>query len=182
VYGASSSVDRFGNSNNAYYFDGRNDYITFNVNNQLKNITVSLWYKPLYPISTYPQLFKFDNIEFICMAGNHIAYIKNDNVGHIGSYPDGINSIPYIPTFNKWHNLVVTYNHDKNNHSIYVDGLLCKNKSTTQYLSCVGIVYIGNTRTGIISDGTAGYYGDMDDIKIWDRELTQNEIDYLSKN
>jgi hypothetical protein len=47
VYGATLTVDRFGNANSAYSFDGMNDYIVTNYSGILgKNPgTISLWLK-----------------------------------------------------------------------------------------------------------------------------------------
>jgi hypothetical protein len=46
VYGASLTEDRFGNEDQAYSFDGLNDFIVINSNFPLKKVSVSVWIKP----------------------------------------------------------------------------------------------------------------------------------------
>ena len=60
VYGAVLAVDRFGENNNSYEFDGIDDYI--NIGNQVKPsfpISVSVWVK-INDLSTYGGILRND--------------------------------------------------------------------------------------------------------------------------
>jgi len=179
VNGAVLTTDRFGNSTSAYYFDGNNDYLTSTIGSQTI-LTVSLWYNSFYPINWYPRIFGIDNIEFLSMAGNHQAFINNNNVGHLGGYPDGMNSIPCIPTFETWHHVVIIHDHSTGRHEIYIDNSLC-NTGTTSNFPVIpnGTTTIGNTTTGTSSDGGAGFKGSIDDIRVYNRALNTSEINSL---
>ena len=179
VNGATLTADRNGMANSAYSFDGVNDYVNANINS-INKATVSLFYNSSYPISWYPQLCRIGNIEFICQAGNHPAYIKNNNVGHLGGYPDRINSLPCLPSFDNWHHIIFIHDKDLNKRQIWIDGVLCKEGNVSSFLSIsTNIVYFGNTINGRSSDGTAGFKGQIDDIVIYNRALSEQEIKQL---
>ncbi len=176
VNGATLTTDRFGNTNQAYSFDGVDDKIISSIINQ-PSLTVSIWYNTIYPNNYYPLLIGFNQTRFIEMAGNHPAYISNANVGHLGSYPDAINSLPCIPSYSQWHHVVVIHDHNSNSHKIYINNSLCNSGATTGFLNFLnGNVLFGNNLTGNINGGGSGYMGLLDDIGIWNRALTECEI------
>jgi gliding motility-associated-like protein len=176
INGALLTSDRYGISSRAYSFDGVNDFIQANIS-QLNKASISLFYFSEYPISDYPNLFRFGNIEFLAMAGIHPAYLTNNNVGHLGGYPDGLNSLPFIPSFQNWHHVVMIHDNDLGLHQIWINGTLINQGPTSTYLQPSSTaIYIGNTPSGTSADGTAGFKGKIDDIGVWNRALTQCEI------
>jgi hypothetical protein len=179
VNGATLTADRNGVANKAYSFDGVNNYISSNIGS-INNVTIALWYNPSYPSDYYPLLISLDDIRLIEMAGNHPIWLNNNTVGHLGSYPDAINSLPCIPNFNQWHFVVMIYDHDLNQHKIYIDNSLCNSGSTSSFLgSQNGNIIIGNTLTGLVGGAGSGYLGKMDEFGIWNRALTDCEIQDL---
>jgi hypothetical protein len=179
------TLDRNGNNNSAYYFDGINDYISANIGS-LTKATFSFWYNSVYPINYYPQLINIDNIEICVLAGNNPLYIQNGIVGCISGYSSTnnastVNSLPTIPSLNTWHHLTMVYDNSINKHVFYIDGIICSSQGTAINPLDINIGYacFGNTPNGTIGDENAGLKGKMDDIGIWNRALTQQEITAL---
>jgi hypothetical protein len=179
VNGATLTEDRFGNAGKAYGFDGVGNYLTANIDSQ-SVLTVSLWYNSSDPINWYPRLLGIDDIEFLAMRGNNPSYINSNSVGAIGSYPDAIESFPFIPGFNEWHHVVIIHDHNLGIRQLFIDNELKDSNSTTEFLNITsGNVIVGNTLSGTSSDGGAGYFGLIDDIGIWNRALTPEEVQEL---
>jgi hypothetical protein len=177
--GATLTTDRFGNASNAFSFDGINDYLTANIDSQ-SAITVSLWYNSSNPINWYPRLIGIDNIEFLVFAGNNPNYIAANSVGQLISYPGYITTLPFIPNINDWHHVTVTHDHNTGDRKLYIDNELRAIGETIEYLNIpFGNIVFGNTISGTSGDGGAGYIGKIDDIAIYNRALTSEEITSL---
>lgn len=183
--GVTLTTDRFGNPNSAYYFSGinnGNNYIKINLGNQ-KSLTASLWINSDTCVNWYPQILSVDSgatrMEFLNQSGNHPSYISAGIVGLIGSYPDNVET-PHPVSFKAWHHIVVTHDHSQGIHCIYVDNQLVVSKATTGYLNMpVGIICIGNTYDGLAGDQNGGYKGKLDDIRFYNRALSQAEVTAL---
>jgi hypothetical protein len=188
VNGASLTTDRFGNSNSAYSFNGVNDYVEINNNilsqiNEKSSLSISYWYNTT-------------SSENGCIWGHwgNTNALVGENAGlKSGHYYGGIDadnysgccsfSSPPISPYSTWHNAIVVFDGNQPNNSkikIYIDGIL----NTT-------IIGIPNATTG---NGTSvfigrrnidfGNFGDyfeglIDDIGIWNRALSQQEITQL---
>ncbi len=176
VNGATLTTDRFGNVNKAYGFDGLNDLINFPsiaTNIIQNNLTISLW------------LNNTDNLDhqtvFLRQGANFTKtwILKMDNSNEIRVYNENSSYTFYTnPTtlFGTWYNLVVQIS--QNNIKIYINSVLIHTSSITLPLSWTNdLIYLGN------SNGTGNqpypYYGKLDDIGIWNRALTQQEITNL---
>ncbi len=178
--GAILTTDRFNITNNAYYLDGVNDYISSTLGS-LTKMSFSFWYNSDNPINFYPMFLYIDGIQFCVMAGNNPAYIQNNNVGHLGGYSDltnYISSLPCIPGLSAWHHVVIVYDNTLNLYAIYINGNSCGSSGTAinPLAITAGNATFGNTTSGTIADGNAGVLGKLDDIGIWNRALTQQEI------
>ncbi len=184
VNGASLTSDRFGNLNSAYNFDGLSNFIEVNSSNSLNltNLyTLSTWinvaqWSFLSPIDEHAVISKIDNGNWyggyeILTGGNNgtIAH-----TGNIGNSNININSINY--NTNNWYNVVVTY--DGNTLKMFVNGIQVDSQNHTGALQTSSIPLRFGRRGG------AGYYnnwfkGKIDDIGIWNRALTQDEVTSL---
>jgi hypothetical protein len=189
VNGASLTTDRFGNNNRAYDFNGSSDItiphnnaLNFQINNK---ISVSIWVK-----TNTNQLYRSVMVQKISGVGNtQSGYdIALDNGGVIsqrvsaslslkngssGSWGYASDSTANFIT-NSWHNLIFVY--DQNIGKCYVDGVL---KNTIVGQSGV----IGNNTNSLLFGSTINqgltskkFIGQLDDIGIWNRALTQQEI------
>ncbi len=170
-------ADRFGNPNNAYSFDGNNDYFYAStlpaVGQDDGLVTWSAWFKtsdpndsPLGPI-------------FDVVGAGGVAVRDKIVKGHMELGYDDRPSISTSAFYNddKWHNVVFSYN--GLTLKLYVDGIL------------IGSVDDGDP---IDYDGASGngfsigrnlwqpyfFKGEIDDILIYNRELSEQEVLDLS--
>jgi hypothetical protein len=179
--GAVPTTDRFGNLNNAYSFDGVDDYIIANIGN-LQAITVSVWINSSEPIQYYPIVAMYAQyIDFLRMSGNNPIYISNGIVGDINT--EYLPATPnYIGTnfnlsFDSWHHIVVVFDNSIGKYELYVDNNLIGSAVTTGPIAPTNsTILFGNSSDGLNADGGGGFKGSIDDVDIWNRALTQQEI------
>lgn len=195
VNGATFTTDRFGNNNSAYNFDGVNDYIQTNYSGILgtANRSVSFWAKHTESFnssqcascSRRPIISYGSNVQGPSQIGQ--GFYCEFNVGLTGINFDGNETTASYSTNSpvndgQWHQYVYVFNNVSNVSSvkIYQDGILLNNLSYT-YLPSFNL----NTILGAdmafgrrTFNQNAPYYykGDLDDIGIWNRALSQQEI------
>jgi hypothetical protein len=178
VHGVSLSADRFNNDNSAYSFNGENNYISADIG-KYSTLSVSVWIYPQSPKQWYPLVVKYAQYGLIGLAGNHPFYIRDSKVGqcsmHDNPNQSGILSVDH------WHHVVATYDSKTSKScSLYVDGILIgSNKPTKPLDPKSSIMLFGNTETGRSSDGGAGFNGLIDDIRIYNRVLSDSEVTTL---
>ncbi|MFM2214079.1 MAG: hypothetical protein RL427_1342 [Bacteroidota bacterium] len=179
--GASLTADRFGNSNSAYSFDGISNFIS------VSNIAIqgntsrstSFWLKTNSATggmviatgsgtnqngATY-NLRILDEGFLSFMGGNFTSCCYDINPTTGIDLKD-----------NNWHNCVVTY--DSNTFRFYIDGILIS--TTNLAVSTDGqFNYFGKSNDANTTINSAFFNGIIDDIGIWNRVLTQEEITTL---
>ncbi|MEI7508819.1 MAG: LamG-like jellyroll fold domain-containing protein [Flavobacterium sp.] len=175
IVGSSSYVsDRFGNNNSAFGFTSNSDIVcTTNSFNNIQVFSISLWFK------TQNQGFLFgadngqcthsslwDRYLYIKSNGNLEFYVFSGTQQYctaLGNYKD-----------NFWHNAVAVLS--TSGMKLYVDGVLSSQNSTVTSAQN----YIGYWRTGgLQSGGNNTVIGNVDDIGLWNRALTQDEVNVL---
>ena len=192
VNGATLTSDRFQKINSAYKFDGINDDIFFGYLDDLGNqnaISISLWFTVDY-YGTAAESFDFSTIFmkvkddlWNSKSGWKILLNKDiDFKERRGIYLYFEDSPAYIFEYNfdlnKWYQMVVTVS--SKIATVHINGALVNslnisnNLITNKYGSFIGK---GNTKLPV----THGYLlpGNMDDIAIWNRALSENEIKSL---
>jgi hypothetical protein len=181
VNGATLTADRNGNANSAYSFDGENDYIQFsNVpTTVIDNWTISGWINP----SSLPQLsaavyLGYDN----GLTGNGYGFGINN-----GGVPPGVVSsgnvlygiycgvswlsIGYSSlNINTWYQVVMIRNNGFL--KFYINNNLYS-INTNKSPIAPSVFYIGS------GTGIRYFNGLIDDIRIYNRALTQPEINEL---
>ena len=179
--GAALTADRFGNENKAYSFDGVNDYVSANIGS-LQAITLSVWINSSEPVQYYPIVAMYAQyMAFIRMSGNNPIYISNGTVGDINTeyLPATPNFIGtnFNLSFDSWHHIVVVFDNSVGKYELYVDNNLIGSAVTTGPVAPTSsTILFGNSVDGIISDGGAGFKGSIDDVDIWNRALSPQEI------
>lgn len=98
---------------------------------------------------------------------NEIAWLGIINSGYVGFANNYINSVRVDD--NVWHHTVATY--DGTNLKLYLDGILYIN--TPVSLNTIGTDF---TIGANIAGGFEIFQGDVDEIAIWDRVLTEEEV------
>lgn len=183
VNGATLTSDRNGVINSAYSFDGVNDKIS-SINPNLSNVySISFWYYLNTNDFQYPIGFGINNL-------NTSDAYKGYGIGYSSTSPPclGLNSSKIfvydavstcntwlesssISNIQIWQNIVITK--VNNLTKIYKNGVFDISSSN---LSLQGI---NNLCFGARSDNFAFFNGKLDDIGIWNRALTQQEITNL---
>ena len=180
--GATLTADRFGNANKAYSFDGVDDFINAGQNITFSNYTISSWVL----LNTTPDYYNtvvskistnFQNYELrINDVANNItpAFVWGDN----SSWLDigGSTSFPIA----SWHQLVVSFN-SNNIVTLYVDGIAVSTSAASNYSDILGFSTYFGARPNTQGIFNSSFYlnGKLDDIGIWNRALTQQEITVL---
>jgi type II secretory pathway pseudopilin PulG len=171
VTGAVLTTGVDGLANSAYSFDGTGDYVNLGNSSSLTpqgNFTYSLWIKP-------STLQRGGNNYAGILAKGSILDIRIRPDGIILYYTSGMSDNWVIgggsSLFNgNWHNIVFSYNgtHKK----VYIDGSLFNSRAITGSLGT-------NTNDFFIGSNTENYTGLMDEVKVYDRALTQTEVTAL---
>lgn len=158
-YGATLSEDRFGNIDCAYYFDEITDIISFN------NIL-----NPVFNSNTFSiSIWFYDEMS----AGGTIIskYLSGDITFRLypqGQWQTSTNTTDFSrPAYERWHHIVV--NMDAGDVSVYIDDQLVTSNNSH---SC-------DYTNGTLVMGGNGYNGYIDDARIYDRTLTEEEIQTL---
>lgn len=174
-YGATLTTDRFGNSNSAYSFDGSSYILVPNspsLSSPSSSITIAFWantsaWSPWFGVN-YGSVLSKSNSATTChyrisLIGTGISGIINDK---IWDFFIGTNSL------NNWDFFVVTINGSTLNY--YKNGVLIgQNSSPSAFLlSTNNPLYIGKDDPGF----TDYYTGKIDDIRIYNRTLSYNEV------
>lgn len=195
VTAASLTMDRFGNSNAAYNFNGTTSYIRINSTASLNNGSVSLsgWFNtnnlPANEADSVKGIIsKWWQLNSTC-NGNYNAYSvgltkpagKNPVVGAATNFYAGdVFYSSNVIEKNKWYHFTFTHSATSGG-KLYVNGQLV-NSNTTAGTICnsTNPIYIGAE----VTNGTLWRFfnGKIDDIRIYNRVLTQSEIEFLATN
>ena len=199
VFGPILTTDKDGNEDSAYYFDGVDDFIQIPDHPNLRlsdgEFSVSFW--------TYIENFSNPNsLAFISKRDglNHDGYlfsaigydeVNNYILGRLMFFSSGNTNInPFIESqtsvsSNNWYHIVITSSTNSNSSKIYINGeldqeesALILNNSTSSdlFIGMDELTASGNYQC------CNGYFfhGVMDDIRIYNRILTVDEILTLS--
>ena len=178
VNGATLAIDRNGNAKSAYSFDGVNDNITTGstFGDNATQISVNLWFKSNSLKTRWSGILGRDrgaaNIDDVW----NIILSKNEIKTEIVEKGNREFSLSH-PIDTSWHNLSMVYNGVTHVLKLYYDGSL-KNQLTTD----VGILNSTPELTlsiGSYSNNTFMFNGLIDDIRIYDRALSESEIQEL---
>ncbi|MCK4447098.1 MAG: DUF1565 domain-containing protein, partial [Candidatus Marinimicrobia bacterium] len=168
VNGATLTTDRFGNANSAYSFNRNNQNyincgndISFDITNQ---ITLGAWIKPV-DVGFGILIGKRYEIYYLRFYNNSLNFYLS-GCDHMISYSSSNFDI------NKWYFITATY--DGDNMKLYVDGVnVISEVETDKILTGDDPLVIGGSIQGCYFNGT------IDEVNIYNRALTQSEIDSL---
>jgi hypothetical protein len=181
VNGATLTSNRFGNANSSYSFDGIDDFIEIPNSSSLSNpnLTIGFWintnsvvfqqvlYKVSFntaqneeysiPINLNNQNeINFDLKNNSCLPGNGWVYFNNSAV------------------LSNWKHIIFT--HDGSITRFFLDGVLINSQNANfNIANCPG----GSLILGISWNLQNALNGSLDDIGMWNRALTQQEITNL---
>jgi len=190
VSGATLTADRFGNANNAYYFDGISSQISIADNatlNPTNAMTATLWFKAdgAIPNPTWrPLLQKVNWVSGEDYRGYNIRFDHNSTGCPVQQYFINVhfdvqnirqqfNQCIDFSTLSTWNFITSVY--DGNNVSLYLNGVLQGSTPATGPITpSTSNLYIGY---GNFGTGVYQYVkGVIDDVHIYNRALSTNEI------
>jgi uncharacterized protein (TIGR02145 family) len=184
--GTTPSSDRNGNTNTSYYFDGfdgLNKGISLPINLNGLEYSTSIWFQVTDTIksgqNSAQTLFVIKPFGVFDLAFNH-PYAPGLMMSCLGDSLDWRICAPGNPNSwslsNKlsWHNLTVVKNPQE--YKYYVDGNLLRTQAiTSNYNVPISKIFVGAIQ---IATGEV-FRGNLDDIAIYNRALTQQEITQL---
>lgn len=182
--------DRFGNLNSAYLFNGTTNYIRVNNNSRIMlqpDATISVW-AYMENGGCNPRILEtnsFNNINNGMGGGGYSIYTNGtSNVSRtltsvFGNPDAGIINNTGSVSSKAWHHIaLVVFNANKIGF-LYVDGLLQSQVTGAPFTSVnynTTDLYIGN-----INPSRCDWFGGkIDDIRLYNRALTTDEITFLA--
>lgn len=181
VTGATITTDRHGNANEAYHFDGENDFINMGQNDALslggaEIYTMTAWIKPELQ-ETPATMMAISKFNGGVSAGWYVGVNASDkgqvyrNVDPWATY--GINAFPR----GEYVHLAAVF--DGSNLSIYVNGILDASTPfrTNTHDRATDVLIGANHSRG---NPGAFFKGTIDDIRIYNRVLTDTELTWLA--
>ena len=194
VNGATLTTDRFGNSDNAYYFDGNNftrisvqDAPNLNLTN---DFTISSWIKGASFESSTTTVRMI-----ISKSGDNVGNpngfnygvwgdesLTNNQTGSVNFQAQPFYNTSTIPIgssgliqINNWYNFVVTYTKSNSTLKYYINNVLIDTKILAFNIGVnANELWIGSQAS--IYNTIKTFKGSIDDIGIWNRALSQQEI------
>ena len=163
-----SGNDRFGNNNSAYDFDGNGDFITAGNWFTYQDFTISVWVKQDAINSTYVDIID-NNHSSVNWA---IQYDGNSEDYYFFTNPQGATA--FTLPFNEWKNLV--FIKDGLSLKTYMNGILQDELTATTPTINYSNPYLNIARWG---GGDRYFNGKIDDIRMYDRGLTEDEVEAL---
>jgi uncharacterized protein (TIGR02145 family) len=182
VHGATLTTDRFGTANSAYSFDGiQSNIVVLNpVNLPIGNSsrTFACWFN--YNTSIQPPIYNdwnslicYGNFGANCNA-NYLLLNNNQTIGYAGCSGLTTSSANIL---NSWHQVSSTYSNGEV--KIYLDGQLLSQTNNNSHSTSLTDLYFGLFNNQLNSSQKYNLNGKLDDIGIWNRALTQQEITQL---
>lgn len=148
----------------ALEFNGTNDVDTNSTFNPPSTGSVAFWFRPNGLPGGTQRLFGLSN-------SWEVRYSTNGTLTFDLAAGGGFNSITSFGDAGRWHHLVAIYNSSADTYSVYVDGKLVTSGSMTLIDEGAAVLSFG-TRTG----STQYFAGALDDLRVYDYELTATEV------
>ena len=175
VNGTILSTDRLNTFNSCYKFNG-NNYIDFPSLNFASDFSISLWFiaDSLYqlPCGQHAILSKFKNTQ----PGFGYELGINELGGvQVGNWTIGTPYTNYYTT-KTWLNAVFCYSSIQSTMSLYINGVFSSSRNSLIINNSSTLIRAGSRAN---STPYCGFIGSIDDIGIWNRALSPQEITNL---
>lgn len=182
AYGAELTFDRFGNENSAYHFPyGSNSYIIGNymniISNDMNEFSITCWVK--FDENWNSDLGSARDIFIIGNSQTDGLILRGWDVNGFMAGREYIGSVEYFLesnyNYSKWY--FVTYVYKNNENIIYVEGDHVGSKYFPVSVPQNGIFVIGRSFPDFGFPNS--FSGSIDDIRVYNRALTFEEINSL---
>ena len=189
VNGATLAVDRFGNKNSSYKFDGVDDYIVISDGQDLRlansDFTLSVWiYETERNESFHNAILTKRGIgskngwfySVVGLQSTNLNITEGKLFYNVSGGGDANSISSKILDLKNYHHVVIIYNYDELTLRMFIDAELDSVATNIPSPSSTtsSDLYIGKDS----ADAVDGYYfhGIIDDIRIYNRTLTESEI------
>jgi concanavalin A-like lectin/glucanase superfamily protein/Ig-like domain-containing protein/palmitoyl protein thioesterase len=174
LYGAILTDDRYGNSQQAYYFDGKDDYIYVPgcwVLNNTGEISITAWAKA----------YSTGLIAYNGCKGEIGLNVSGPGI-HLNNYAWLGASNGFQTPSNNWHHFAGVWKRGEYIKA-YVDGVEVASEtvSSHQIINGDGYHWTAIGRYGHTTDIHSFFKGKLDEIRIYNRVLSEEEIRFLSE-
>jgi hypothetical protein len=188
--GVTPCQDRFSSDSSAYSFNGTSGYITIGIKTLLNitgDMSISLWVKiPSFQLGPRTIINSSYNSE--AESGNilyslYLQSVSNSSYYHLAYFHEYSSGANQYYTFadtlqiNTWYHIVMVRNTTLNTVTLYIDNNL-KSTYTYSYDPTGGtssILTLGDN-TSDPSNSNRFFLGNMDEVRIYNRVLTTDEI------
>jgi hypothetical protein len=178
---ATLTLDRYGNANSAYNFNGSTQYVstaTLVASPGPQNFSISVWFKTS---TAGGKLVGYGSSQ-TGGSGSYDRHIYMNNSGQIyyGIYPGGVKTINTAATYadGNWHHVVATTSTTNGSH-LYVDGALQAVDATMTICQAYsGYWRVGYDNLGGWTSAPTNLYftGSLDDIAVYNTEITPAQV------
>ena len=180
---STSSSPIIGKIGQALNFNGASSYIyttTSYASPGPQVFSVSIWFKT--SVASGHKLIGFENVQSVITGSTYDRHIY---MGTDGKIYFGVHNVASYTvassatlTDNKWHIAVGTF--DGSTMKLYIDGVYQGSNNPGAAQAYTGYWRIGNYKLSSWSNASDGYYqGQLDDVRIYNRALTQGEVQQL---
>lgn len=181
VYSATLTTDKFNDADKAYSFNGTSSYINIGQKSSLKmtdSISISAWFYVNTISPTYQNIISDHGLNQATAGPGKILRLNYGKLQFIvgGLYGSTVTPATYVEssiTVSKWYHVVATY--DRSLIKLYVNNVLVATKAYSQSLT----VNPNNILIGNSGFGNEFFNGKMDQIRIYKRAITENEVKAL---
>lgn len=184
VFGATLTSDRFNTQNSAFDFNGTNNYIEIPSASQINltaPFTISVWFRSSLwsfnaPINEHAIISKV--VDGFWGGGGFEFYTNGSSGINFGATISG-NNINLVKTgysINNWYHCLTTFNGSKL--KMFINGIAVDSSNASNSISINNLPIRIGRRAGA-GNFNCWFNGKIDDIGIWNRALTQQEITSL---
>ena len=185
VNGATLTEDRFGLANAAYDFDGIGDNVLIDNMPFCENYTFNCWLRCDTIFTPYPEIYNTSNADEnnrLHLVGNIYPFNEqgkvftgDDNNGNLATSTSKVND-------NNWNMITVIYDYTNNDVKLLVNGEVEATETIINPSTFEGALMFGNgfsQQPNPQPYDSKGFVGHLDDIGIWNRALTAEEVQEL---
>ena len=171
--GATLTTDRFGNSNNAYFFDGSDSIATGLLRQTYsEDFSISAWFRFDGNVSdNYRPIIAGEFGPFFLGKETVSTNISMQNGNHVPGLAPGTNAWD-----GQWHNIVAKFDGTAPNSAltggVFLDGTLVGSALYNPANTAPGELFIGHE---VVSQ-TVFFLGAIDDVTFYDHALSNSEI------
>ena len=184
VNGATLTTDRFGLPSKCMFYNGVSNYIDLPIISTSSDFSFSLWFNAteikdwLVPVNNHiPGMIisKFTNTQSF-PNGWESGVDPLTNLLGVGNGSTGVVANNQVIDTLSWYSLICSYTSSNSTMKMYLNGSLANSNTSFQNVNNNVTV-----RLGARSNSTAGFFfhGKIDDIGIWNRALSDQEISDL---